>query len=651
MTRTGMIIRGCVLFFALTVWFGALPASAQAKFWIQVESQNNIRDTRARAQFFAARFPETHAFQTTSRWNAIALGPYSRTEADALTASLKSQGLIPPDSVVSDGASFRGQMWPLAASTDAPANVGEVVITDPATAPAALDQTATQTTDDAATASVPETPVAPTEPDTQSPVATTTDATQIATDTKQPGSASETEVVAAEPAKPDPNNPLPDPDLRATRALERTWTRDQKMEYQTYMVWTGDYTSGIDGSYGRGTRKAIKAFQAREGYEATGYLTEAQVLLLKKRYDDKVAFLGIETLSNTDAGVEMKFPANLVTFDKFDPPFVRFKPKSDSKVKMMLISQQGGRDVLKSLYDIMETFDYIPPDGYRVRKRTWFVLSGRNDKVVSYTYAKTTANTVKGFTLIWPPAMDDVMQPLAEQMYNSFTTLDSYVLDETLGYGQGDDQPVDLTTGIDTATPQSAATGFVVSKDGVIVTNSANIETCKRVTIGDTVDLDLIARNRQMELAVLKPASAYTPRSFALFSDEKPQLGAEVTVAGFSFPQVMDVATLNYGTLTAMTGRGGDETSLRVSAFLETGDTGGPVLDDRGAVIGMRLARSDQETGLPEYVNFALRAEPIMALLDRHNLTYGRAKSFDSVAPEDLAYMAGDFTVKVSCWK
>jgi len=150
---------------------------------------------------------------------------------------------------------------------------------------------------------------------------------------------------------------------------------------------------------------------------------------------------------------------------------------------------------------------------------------------------------------------------------------------------------------------------------------------------------------------VLRPVTAYTPPSFALFSDESPQLGTEVTVAGFSFPDVMDVATLNYGTLTATTGRGGNKTSMRVSAFLETGDTGGPVLDDRGAVVGMRLQRSDQETGLPEYVNFALRSGPIMALLDRHELTYGRAKSFDAVAPEDLAYMAGDFTVKVACWK
>jgi len=620
-------------FLALVLTLVASPkhAAAQESYWIQVESQNNIRDTRLRAQSFAAQFPDTHAFLTTSGWYAVVIGPYPRNQAQALLSSLKAQNRIPADSLLSNGREHVKQLWPLMANTTIAPATGIVVTQEPTTpapepepAPKVVVQEPLAVNENTATAE--ETPLAP------------------------PANIAATEPVDL-PIITDPSLPIADENLSATRALERGWSRDQKKQYQTYMVWTGDYEAAIDGDYGRGTRKAIKQFQTREGFEDTGYLTEAQLVILKQRYDDTIAMLGIDTLRDLDAGIEIKYPSKLVEFGRFEPPFVHYKPKGTSKARMMLISQQGGRDTLKSLYDIMETLDYIPPEGYRKRRRDWFVLSGRNDSMVSYTYAKTANGEVKGFTLVWPPEMDSVMRPLATAMYNSFTPLDGYVLDENLGIGNGGEQSVDLSTGLDTAQPARAATGFFISADGVVLTHVANVDACKRVTIGDGVDVALVARNTKLGLAVLKPTAAFTPRSFALFSSEVPKMGTEITVAGFSFPDVMDVATLNYGTLTATSGMLGNPENLRVSAFLESGDAGGPVLDNRGAVIGMELLKSPENANLPEYVNFALKAATITQLLDRYKLTYGRSTAIDVVAPEDLAFMAGDFTVKVSCWK
>jgi len=598
-------------------------AHAQASYWIQVESQNNIRDTRARAQSFAARFPDTHAFSTTSGWYAVVIGPYPKGEAQALLGRLKAQSRIPADSLLSNGREHLRQLWPLMANTT-------VTPTPTATAPAVVVQEPLAITPQATT---PQTTVKVQEP-LAPPVVVAT-----------------TKPAASPPVVIDPSLPIPDQDIAATRALERSWTRDQKKQYQTYMVWTGDYEAAIDGDYGRGTRKAIKQFQAREGFEDTGYLTQAQLDILKQRYDDTVAMLGIDTLRDLDAGIEIKYPSNLVTFGRFEPPFVHYKSKGTSKARMMLISQQGGRDTLKSLYDIMSTLDYIPPEGYRKRRRDWFVLSGRNDKVVSYTYAKTANGEIKGFTLIWPPEMDAQMRPLATAMYNSFIPLDGYVLDETLGGAQGTEPAIDLAINVDTNQPTRAASGFFISADGVILTHVANINQCNRITIADGVDVELIARNQKLGLAVLKPKSAYTPKSFALFSGEAPEMGTEITVAGFSFPDVMEEATLNYGTLTSTSGMRGNPENIRVSAFLEAGDAGGPVLDDRGAVIGMELLKSSETANLPEYVNFALKAATITKILDHRSLTYGRSTAFDPVAPEDLAFMASDFTVKVSCWE
>ncbi len=625
-----------------------MPKTALAQAWIQVASERSIRDTHARAQDFAASFPETRAFLTTSGWYAIVLGPFERDEALALMTGLKAQNQIPQDSMVSSGSSHVSQLWPLAANTEPGAQPD-------ATADAGTDAGSETGTDPAATIGTviidepaPEPDPGATEPPAGETGGTITEAEEVAITTPEPAAEPELPEEAAEIV--DPDAPIPDPDLRATQANERGWTRDQKKQYQTYMVWTGDYDKAIDGSYGRGTRAAIRGFQEREGYETTGYLTETQVLLLKKRYDDIIGRLGVQTVRNLDAGIEMLMPVNLVVFSEFEPPFVHFKPRGNSDTRAMLISQEGGRDTLRSLYDIMETFDYIPPEGYRVRKRDWFVLSGRNDEVVSYTYARTTNGLVKGFTLVWKPERDSEMQPLVTAMYNSFSPLDNYVLDETLGFGQGDEEPLDLTTGIETLAPTRSASGFLISADGFVLTHSSNVESCRRITIGEDVDLKVVTNNPRMELAVLRPKSAYTPASFALFSDEAPQIGTEITVAGFSFPDVMEIAALNYGTLTATSGAMGNEDEIRVSAFLEAGDVGGPVLDDRGAVIGMQLLKPEADANLPEYVNFAIKSGLIMELLQRHGVTFGRSTAFDAVDAEDLAFMAGDFTVKVSCW-
>jgi S1-C subfamily serine protease len=588
-TRPAHFFLPLMLAFFLALGLTNAPLSAQTSgngnFWIQVESQDNIRDTKSRAQIFARDFPETRAFQTNAGWYAIVIGPMDEAAATAELARLKSTKKVPADSFISDGATHLGQLWPLSAGTN--------------TMIASADEDLTDIT----------------------------------------------------PKKPT-TSPIPDPNLAATRKQERSLSRDQKKQYQRYLIWTGDYKNTIDGAFGLGTRKAIAAFQGREGFQDTGYLTETQTVLLKQRYDDAARTLGIAELRDLDAGIEMQYPANLVEFDRLQSPFVQFKAKAGSNVRMMLISQQGGRAELDALYEIMETFEYIPKNGYRVKKRAWFVLSGRDDNVVSYTYVRTDGRSVKGFTIIWPPAKNEIMQPFATMMYNSFTTLNEYVLDETNGEEKSEEEPVDTAENLTPPTPDHAASGFFINAQGVVVTNSANVTGCSRVTINDgAVALEVLAENTSLSLVALRPTAEFTPPSYALFSDETLETGVDLGVSGFAFPEVMDIAALNYGTLTDTKGRFGNPAEIRLTAFLEDGDTGGPVLDDRGAVVAMQLAKSGLETDEPAYVNYALRASEITKMLNAARIDFANSTSFDTLEDVDLAFMAGDFTVKVACWK
>jgi len=600
------ILFSAILAAMLGLGLATDKAQAQDTAWIQVEATRSILETKEKAGGWSAKFPDTHAFLTRSGLYAIVLGPMDEAEALRQTTELIAEGRIPADSFVTLGEAHLSQLWPLAAQTETTTTATETATSDPVVT-----------------------------------AETTTETSETST----------AETVTPEP-EPEPVSPIKDPDLRATQRAERQWTRDFKKEVQTWMVWTGDYTAKIDGSYGQGTRGAIRSFQEREGYEATGWLTETQVSLLQQRYDELYGPLGMTEMSNTSAGIEIMYPSGLVAFDRITSPFIHFKPATDAGVKMVLISQEGGRDMMNGLYAILETFDYVPAEGYRVQKKNWFVLSGKDETVVSYTYAKTNGDTVKGFTLIWPPENDAVMRRVATIMYESFTALDDYVLDETIGFGSDPDDKVDLLSGTETEAPLRAASGFFVNAEGHIVTHAANIAGCGRLTLDDGTELAVVSAADMSDVAVLKAAEAgFEPDSFALMSSEKPEIGVDVTVSGFSYPASMLTAVLNYGTLTDVTGPGGEPEQIRVSAFLEAGDTGGPVLDDRGAVIGMQLGKPAAGLELPEYVNFALRTAEVTARLDAIGVTWGEAKGFDSVHAVDLADMAADFTVKIACYR
>ncbi len=589
------------LFLAFGIFSVALvgPADAQ-QVWIQVESQKSIKDTRDRAQFFAARFPDTRAFLTTTGWYAIVIGPMEADQARDTLSRLVSNGQIPRDSLISDGGPYLSQLWPLTSAND----------TSTANTPPA--QTETASADD-------------------------TPAAQEATETAEQ---------VAEPAL------KPDPDLNASKAMERGWSREDKMLYQTYMVWTGDYDSGIDGAYGRGTRTAISLFQERNGFEPTGYLSAEQIELLASRYTDKITRLGVDKVRDLDAGIEILMPTKLVHFTGFEPPFVHYGAIDGGQVQVSLISQKGDRNTLNSLYDIMSTLPYVPAEGYRVNRRDWFVLSGRDADIVSYTYVRLERGLLKGFTLVWTPEMDKDMQPLATAMYDSFAPIQDYVLDETIGGDTGSDGPADLTSGLDTPSPDHSESGFWVNAQGVAVAHMSAANNCRSITTNDgDVTLLVTATDPAAELVVLSPKSPFTPPAFALFSNEEPERGTPVSIAGFSFPEVMTVAALNYGTLTDTDGTLGDQNQIRVSAYLEDGDIGGPVLDDRGAVIAMQMRRDDDHGNLPDSVNFALKSRVITDFLTAQNIRFGHATSFDAVDPVDMAYMAGEFTVKLSCWK
>jgi S1-C subfamily serine protease len=132
-----------------------------------------------------------------------------------------------------------------------------------------------------------------------------------------------------------------------------------------------------------------------------------------------------------------------------------------------------------------------------------------------------------------------------------------------------------------------------------------------------------------------------------------PRLNSEIAVAGFAYGDALTMPVLTYGGLADLRGLRGEEGLNRLSVTIEPGDTGGPVLDATGAVIGLLQARPDmRQQVLPDDVNFALGAGALASALAAHDIRVSQTRDTAApLPPEDLTRHAADITVMVSCWE
>ncbi|TCO72846.1 serine protease [Rhodovulum euryhalinum] len=448
----------------------------------------------------------------------------------------------------------------------------------------------------------------------------------------------------AEPA------PLPDETPAEARRSESILDRDARALIQTALQWEGVYTQAIDASFGPGTRNAMAAWQSAKGYEATGVLTTRQREELIGAYRAEIGRLGMQAIEEAEAGIRIEMPLGLVEFDRYEPPFVHFRPRGDSGVRALLISQRGDQATLYGLYDIMQTLEVVPLSGERERGRDSFTLTGRNAQIQSYTYARLIGGTVKGFTLVWRPSEDErLMMRAAMTMRETLDSVPNVALDETLGEASAE-QRADMLSGLEIRKPDETHSGFFVDGAGTVLTTTTGLTSCNRITIGHDVEVSLAASDAGLGLAVLKPSVALAPIEYARFQAGVPRLKSDVAVAGFSYGEVLDLPVLTYGTLADLRGLDGEDSIARLEIEALPGDTGGPVLDAAGAVLGVLLPVGQGARQLPANVRYAANVSAIGVFLSETGVEMRAADAEGALPPATLTRRAADMTVPVSCW-
>jgi S1-C subfamily serine protease len=177
---------------------------------------------------------------------------------------------------------------------------------------------------------------------------------------------------------------------------------------------------------------------------------------------------------------------------------------------------------------------------------------------------------------------------------------------------------------------RGSGSGFVISEDGYLVTNAHVVEDALRITvrIGKANYLATVVTNDVLnDLAVLKVEGTHREGKFQplpLGDSASVKLGQSVFTIGFPNLEVQGMEPkLTRGDINSLSGMRDDPRYFQVSLPTQPGNSGGPLLDGAGAVIGvvtMRLgdlAMLTQSGALPQNVNYAVKGELLRSVLAR----------------------------------
>jgi hypothetical protein len=201
----------------------------------------------------------------------------------------------------------------------------------------------------------------------------------------------------------------------------------------------------------------------------------------------------------------------------------------------------------------------------------------------------------------------------------------------------------------------SSGSGFPVSSDGYVITNHHVIDGCEEVVVhtkGDEIPVKVVTYDPQNDLALLK--GDFRPKTVFALSDSRPELLQDIYVAGFPFGDKFSTSVkVTKGIISSLTGLGNNFSNIQIDAALQSGNSGGPILDDFGNVVGVAVSKLDAkymfEGIIPENTNFGIKSNVVRSVLESNSVDYPSANK-RSISKSQLGEMISDGTYYISCW-
>lgn len=208
---------------------------------------------------------------------------------------------------------------------------------------------------------------------------------------------------------------------------------------------------------------------------------------------------------------------------------------------------------------------------------------------------------------------------------------------------------------------RKTGTAFFFAADGSLLSNAHVTRDCPRMTVetpdGRRLRGRVVATSTELDLALI--ASDETPPAVARFSRDDIAPGARADLIGYPTQGIApEKPIFSAGSISREQANYRHPYRFLIEADVRSGNSGGPVLDERGQVLGVVFAQLDvakirEKTGrmLPD-IALAIRNQAVFGFLEANGA--GDKMRIDTDAPlldrEAAQRQARGFVARIACW-
>jgi serine protease Do len=436
--------------------------------------------------------------------------------------------------------------------------------------------------------------------------------------------------------------PSPRAEAQHAFAIDRT-TYAERQTLQAALALTGDYIGFVDGEWGGMSARALDAWAERQGHDGPATMRDVGRLLAD--YEVRLAREGWAVVFLEELGYSMAFPYAVLT--QRAEGGAGFVAPDNSLALYFAFSDARGANEFHAL---------------ALREAAWgsepYQVSGEGLAITAVdlagggrAYVRTLASG-RGFL---------TFSFLSERGRNEALSLMTATLGQgripdldipqggilaaaraTAGGGVAPPSPPVATAPLPDPRPPSGPRGTVSGtafhvNASTLVTAAHVVEDCARITLEDGTPLGLIARDGLLDLAVLaspRPSQVW----LRIDRDAAPRLGQTAHALGYPYRGILEGGlTVTNGNVSSLGDPGNPRRRIMLSAPVQPGNSGGPLLSSLGDVLGVVVSRLDDmaildATGtIPQNMNFATPSDRLLDFLEANRVTLasGNAPPFD----------------------
>jgi peptidoglycan hydrolase-like protein with peptidoglycan-binding domain len=367
--------------------------------------------------------------------------------------------------------------------------------------------------------------------------------------------------------------PAPPPAvLDAARLAFEALPEADRKAVQDGLIWTGHYSGVANGAFGRQTFEAIAAFQGSAQKPPTGQMSAADRKALQDQAQKAKVQAGFATVEDPGTGVQIGVPKKFLPKQSANPSGGGRWQNAEGTITLDI--RVAPPDA--TLQALFERNVAIQTPGrmvtYKVLRPDFFVIAGETPAGKFYMRYSAGATGIRGFSIGYDKALAPQFDRVVVAIAGSFTPFPATAPAAVAQNPAPQPPPLQAKP----PAPRLIGTGLVVGPRQVLTT--APVNACKEVRVLGLKPQQILGRDAEARgMALLEFAEDLKVKPLAVIEAAMAE-GAPILVVAFAEENGSAGLTAVSGTATG---------ANALAAPLQPGASGAPVLDERGALLGL----------------------------------------------------------------